>query len=365
VGLRVVTVLLATLSVLSVTAIVAASDARVTAAPTFFLPFRCGEAGWFASTRDNHVPSIYAIDFNKIRDEEEQQVVASADGEIVYPAYNKESNPLAIDHDGGGWRDGWATLYLHMKVARTSGRVKRGEVIGYVSNLGSTDKHLHYEQRFNSITQSARFNNWMPSYDSAMKQGIGVQVPTSDNCSASQYAGHIVKWSGETPTPVTSWYVTSDLRRLWIPDGGTYNCFKARGAPGPTLLSASILDQLPDQSGRWAACGDSMTTSRTLRRGMYLQSGDGRYRLQLQLDGNFVLYGPSGRALWANGVFSTRYIVLQADGNLVGYTDSNTATWSTRTNGSGATLLRVQNDGNVVLYAGSRAVWSTGTYGKT
>ena len=37
---------------------------------------------------------------------------------------------------------------------------------------------------------------------------------------------------------------------------------------------------------------------RVLRRDMYLQWSDGRYRFWLQSDGNLVLYGPSGRPLW-------------------------------------------------------------------
>lgn len=184
--------------------------------------------------------------------------------------------------------------------------------------------------------------------------------------SLGAYAGHIVKWSGETPTPVTSWYVTRDLKRLWIPDGGTYNCFKARGAPGPDLLSSTTLNQLPDQRGKWAACGDNMGVNRVLRRGMNLKSSDGRYQWVLQTDGNLVLYGPSGRPIWANGRFTTQFVIMQGDGNMVGYTDAGGVTWATNTAGTGtANRLVIQSDGNAVIYAGSRAVWATNTVGRT
>ena len=182
----------------------------------------------------------------------------------------------------------------------------------------------------------------------------------------SSYAGHIVKWSGETPTPVTSWYVTADLKRLWIPDGGTYNCFKARAAPGPDLLPSTTLNQLPDQAGKWAPCGDNMGVNRVLRRGMNLKSSDGRYQWVLQTDGNLVLYGPSGRPIWANGRFTTQFVIMQGDGNMVGYTDAGGVTWATNTAGTGtANRLVIQSDGNAVIYAGSRAVWATNTVGRT
>lgn len=180
----------------------------------------------------------------------------------------------------------------------------------------------------------------------------------------SSYAGRVVKWVGESPVPATSWYVTQDQRRLWIPDGQTFLCFHRNGAAGPYLLPSTTLDQLPDQSGRWAACGNTMTVQRTLRRGMYLQSADGRYRLTLRLDGNTVLTGPTGRALWSNGKFTTDALILQADGNLVGSTNAGLVTWSTKTAKSGADRLVVQDDGNVVLYSGTRRIWETKTAGQ-
>ena len=177
----------------------------------------------------------------------------------------------------------------------------------------------------------------------------------------AQYAGHIVQWNADTKAQKTSWYVTADLKRLWIPDITTYNCLKSHGAAGPNQLAAKSLNALPDQTGHWVPCGNQMWTSRELRRGMSLASSDGRFALVLQAsDGNFVLYGPGGRALWASGR-AADFVVMQGDGNLVGYTNAGVATWATNTGGSGVNHLVVQSDGNLVLYAGSRAVWSTGT----
>ena len=85
------------------------------------------------------------------------------------------------------------------------------------------------------------------------------------------------------------------------------------------------------------------------------------YKLVLQGDGNLVLYSGS-RALWSTGTVGSRAdrLVMQGDGNLVLYSGSR-ALWSTGTVGSRADRLVMQGDGNLVLYSPSRAVWATGT----
>jgi len=101
----------------------------------------------------------------------------------------------------------------------------------------------------------------------------------------------------------------------------------------------------------------------------YLQSADGRYRLLLIGDGNWVLYGPGYHVLWANWANGTNgaYIVLQPDGNMVEYLSNHaTAVWASLTTGYGGAYVVVQNDGNVVMYQsnGATAVWGTSTGGR-
>lgn len=97
----------------------------------------------------------------------------------------------------------------------------------------------------------------------------------------------------------------------------------------------------------------------------YLQSPDGRYRFVMQADGNVVLYGPSG-ALWSTNTVGSkaRELRMQNDGNLVLYNQSSQAVWSSGTSHHYNATLYVQNDGNVVIYEGSTALWSTGTSGR-
>ena len=197
----------------------------------------------------------------------------------------------------------------------------------------------------------------------APEEHLRPRLPGADEgpgADLSSWAGYIVQWSEDPKAQKTAWYVTSDLQRLWIPDPATFDGLKSMGAPGPVALPGVVLDQMPDQIDHWAATGDRMSANRTLRRGMHLSSADRRYCLVLQNDGNLVLQGPSGQALWANDRFDTAFVVLQGDGDLVGYRSDGTANWASGTAGTGATQLVVQNDGNAVITTSAgKPVWST------
>jgi hypothetical protein len=53
------------------------------------------------------------------------------------------------------------------------------------------------------------------------------------------------------------------------------------------------------------------------------------------------------------------YATMQTDGNFVIYGPAGAALWSTQTNGSGGAIIKMQDDGNLVIYA---EVWQAGTY---
>jgi hypothetical protein len=96
-----------------------------------------------------------------------------------------------------------------------------------------------------------------------------------------------------------------------------------------------------------------------------LLSCDGRFKLVLGGDGNLVLYQGS-TALWSSQTSgkggTTAY--MQGDGNFVIYTASGSPVWSSGTAGNSGATLSVQDDGNVVIYSASgKGVWSTGTAG--
>jgi surface antigen len=99
-----------------------------------------------------------------------------------------------------------------------------------------------------------------------------------------------------------------------------------------------------------------------LRSGWFAQSPDGHYRLTMQADGNLVEnVSSSKRPIWSSGTagHSGAYVVQQTDGNLVIY-QGNAALWSTVAAGSGTTL-QIQNDSNLVQYRSGAPTWASST----
>ena len=96
-------------------------------------------------------------------------------------------------------------------------------------------------------------------------------------------------------------------------------------------------------------------------------SCDGRFFFVHQGDGNVVLYGPGGVALWnaRTAGQTTANLVMQGDGNLVLYRPNGSAAWHTHTNGVNAAALVVRDDGNVLVYGPNwRVMWQTNTGGR-
>jgi hypothetical protein len=77
-----------------------------------------------------------------------------------------------------------------------------------------------------------------------------------------------------------------------------------------------------------------------------------------------VLRNAAMSALWASGTNGKGAVRLdmQGDGNLVLYTSTGTAVWATGTNGKGANRANLQNSGNFALLTPSNvSVWATNT----
>ncbi|QMU76943.1 hypothetical protein GXW83_15705 [Streptacidiphilus sp. PB12-B1b] len=85
----------------------------------------------------------------------------------------------------------------------------------------------------------------------------------------------------------------------------------------------------------------------------------GSYELAMQNDGNLVIYGPTGAALWYSGTANpgTTDAIGQTDGNFVVYSGGR-ALWNAGTGGHPGAYTCFQTDGNLVVYAPN----SSGTY---
>jgi hypothetical protein len=110
-----------------------------------------------------------------------------------------------------------------------------------------------------------------------------------------------------------------------------------------------------------------LKTGQELQAGQSLYSPSGQYQLRMQPDGNLVIYD-NGSGIWntrTQGTGSSNYLIMQNDGNLVVYTSAKQGVWNSGTQGTGSgNYLDMQNDGNLVIYSSSGiGEWSS-KYGR-
>ena len=113
-----------------------------------------------------------------------------------------------------------------------------------------------------------------------------------------------------------------------------------------------------------AAGGSILSAGQELQAGQDLISSGGQYTLDMQTDGNLVVYG-NGCVIWASGTAGTGsndYLAMQGDGNLVIYQSDGHPVWASNTAGTGRqNYLAMQVDGNLVVYTSAGApVWASG-----
>lgn len=135
---------------------------------------------------------------------------------------------------------------------------------------------------------------------------------------------------------------------LW--HAGTY------GNPGATLKvqdDGNVVLYRASGGAAWFTGWDrtSLFPGDSITRGQQITSADGRYHLILQDDGNVVTY-QGGRSLFYSGSYGADRLSLQADGNLVAYAGGRPV-WDAGTWREGRLRLDVQDDGNAVLYRGN------------
>ncbi len=131
------------------------------------------------------------------------------------------------------------------------------------------------------------------------------------------------------------------------------NCFAAQGR----LISRQT--QQCHSGMDFCDCGNYDIHELDLKadHGWELCSG---YRFLFRRDGNLVLYSPTGEPVWASNTSNKGATVLkmQKDGNLVIYGASGPL-WATNTSGHKDAFLSVQEDGNVVIYTKDKhPIWS-------
>lgn len=130
---------------------------QASAAPNFQMPFRCGYTA-VAATFSGHNPPN-SVDFQKAGITGDP-VLASAAGTVTRVDRTQPGESygkwIEIRHSGG-----WTTRYAHLSAQS----VHEGQKVGLgtkIGNAGATGgvsgPHLHYEQRYNGVTQKAVLN---------------------------------------------------------------------------------------------------------------------------------------------------------------------------------------------------------------
>lgn len=95
----------------------------------------------------------------------------------------------------------------------------------------------------------------------------------------------------------------------------------------------------------------------------YVISPDGRFKLEMQSDGNITL--KTGDAfnemLWQSGTSNSYIMNVQTDGNVVGYARTGSPMWATGTNGWSNARMLVETNGNVTVWSsdGTRLLWES------
>jgi hypothetical protein len=115
------------------------------------------------------------------------------------------------------------------------------------------------------------------------------------------------------------------------------------------------------------APSDLIVSGTVLEPGQTLKSPNGQYTLDMQTNGDLVVYWMNGtaigRALWSTGTSGDNgaRALLQSNGNLVLYSVTGEALWSSNTSTGGCSNLVIQNDGNLVVYNKTHATWAAGS----
>jgi hypothetical protein len=173
---------------------------------------------------------------------------------------------------------------------------------------------------------------------------------------------------------------------LWGPNGQAFWSAGTWGTTGNTLTIQNdgdlVLTGAPTDLGTrpgqvlWssqAGIRDSLSYGQAIYTGDLLISPNGLFRAFMQVDGNFVVYGPGGPLWWTGTVQRpippgevADVLSMQVDGNVVLYQSggvynegSTTPVWASNTSGTPGSYFVLQADGNLVLYGPSGAIWSS------
>jgi hypothetical protein len=137
----------------------------------------------------------------------------------------------------------------------------------------------------------------------------------------------------------------------------------SRRATAIAVFMFALAGLAPPGPAQAAAGGDHLAAGQVLWAGQMIVGGVNA--LKMQSDGNLVLYAAQNVPLWATNTSGHpgAWVIMQTDGNLVVYSAGGTPLWATGTASGPNSLVRLQSDGHIVVYApGGVPVWGSNTY---
>ncbi|HEY4022475.1 MAG TPA: beta-galactosidase [Pseudonocardiaceae bacterium] len=233
------------------------------------------------------------------------------------------------------------------------------------------------------LTSNAQLAKYAPAYATTANIGVLQVVPdvASSRTSAQVTLADVTSGTAYNST------ITLNPTGLGL-NSGSYHVVGTNGAVVPQEnvtggVCASVNLQ-PASLGEWnvvaggipagtptpASCAPpagcaTLSANQSLGANGSLPSCDGRFALNLQGDGNLVLY-EGGAALWATNTVNSgaTKAIMQGDGNFVLYTAAGAAVWSSNTPNNAGASVTLENDGNLVMHSSAGAViWQTNTGG--
>jgi cell wall-associated NlpC family hydrolase len=297
-----------------------------------------------------------------------------------------------VEYNGSTAR--WATNTFgpgNRVVMQTNGNlvVFNGSIPLWQSGTGGTNIELEVQNDGNVVLYQGSTAIWAitsnvtaSGVSDILTEGQSKQSPGGQYLLKMQTDGNLVLYNGSTAIWATNTNTGAGNYVELGPDGNlvvfnsAHTVLWQSGTGGNSTGLAPSLDVQRDgnlviyePSGPiWAKTSTVSTSpvSDTLTSGQSKTSPNGQYTLAMQSGGNLV-ETRAGSTVWSTGTTgSGSHVAMQTDGNLVVYNAAGTALWQSHMSGKTvAAELDIQNDGNVVVYEPQGPVWSrlTGVIG--